>query len=330
MYLSAFYFRKISDYTKKKKQKTRVMVEEEIVLVCPRGARAGQTLYYRDKGKRYATTLPGGVRPGDRFCVKKTTEKKPLDVGKKQLGKSSSAVSLSKVGTGSIEKNRMGKSQSVASLPKATSGTSKKAENIPVSQDHSKALLSAYSELGKSKSCSSLKKGLSDEDRELIDEYRQRQRRGELGDEVWWGKRGFKGQKQHDENGNGAPKWSPYYHASPTAPVVKKEVKTTVLGDQAWWEQYGFKGSVSLEKKRDYGNGIPGWSPYHRSREPSADEPPKPKVNLPPDAFWFKQWGFRTGGDTLSEEKRRDYGYGVPMWSPYYHPSSQRGKSAVC
>ena len=33
------------------------------------------------------------------------------------------------------------------------------------------------------------------------------------------------------------------------------------LGDQAWWEQYGFKGALSEEKKRDYGNGVPNWSP---------------------------------------------------------------------
>jgi len=70
------------------------------------------------------------------------------------------------------------------------------------------------------------------------------------------------------------------------------------------------------KKKRDYGNGVPGWSPYHRADELKPGEKPGEKTGLPADAFWFQQWGFRTGA--VSEEKRRDYGYGVPMWSPYY------------
>ena len=88
------------------------------------------------------------------------------------------------------------------------------------------------------------------------------------------------------------------------------------LGDQAWWEQWGFKGAMSEEKKRDYGNGVPKWSPYHRANDLKDGEVPGDRTNLPADAFWFQQWGFRTG--EISEEKRRDYGYGVPMWSPYY------------
>ena len=94
-----------------------------------------------------------------------------------------------------------------------------------------------------------------------------------------------------------------------------KERSAKALGDQAWWEQYGFKGAISEDKKRDYGNGVPRWSPYHRSADLKEGEI-REKTNLPADAFWFQQWGFRTG--EITEEKRRDYGYGVPMWSPYY------------
>ena len=38
--------------------------------------------------------------------------------------------------------------------------------------------------------------------------------------------------------------------------------------------------SVSEEKKRDYGNGVPKWSPYHRMDE-ASNQPP---VGLPADA----------------------------------------------
>ena len=92
-----------------------------------------------------------------------------------------------------------------------------------------------------------------------------------------------------------------------------KERSAKALGDQAWWEQYGFKGAISEDKKRDYGNGVPKWSPYHRMDEKDIDLPPS---GLPADAFWFQQWGFRTA--SLSEEAQKCQGYGVPMWSPYF------------
>ena len=76
--------------------------------------------------------------------------------------------------------------------------------------------------------------------------------------------------------------------------------------------RYGFKGAVSEEKKRDYGNGVPNWSPYHVTTDTSE----KPPLNLPADAYWFEQWGFRTA--QLSEDAIKKTGYGVPMWSPYY------------
>ena len=173
--------------------------------------------------------------------------------------------------------------------------------------------------------------------------FRRERTRSRVG---FWKRQGFRAagdpdtltaQKKKDY-GYGAPKWSPYYRRSDK--VMSQEAKersAKALGDQAWWEQYGFKGAISEDKKRDYGNGVPRWSPrvppasffsagsgaarrYHRADEPKAGEE-REKTNLPADAFWFQQWGFRTG--EISEEKRRDYGYGVPMWSPYYR--STRG-----
>ena len=46
------------------------------------------------------------------------------------------------------------------------------------------------------------------------------------------------------------------------------------------------------------------------------------RTGLPADAYWFQQFGFKTGG--VSEEKARDYGFGVPMWSPYYRAKAAR------
>jgi hypothetical protein len=164
-------------------------------------------------------------------------------------------------------------------------------------------------------------------DRALITAYQARQRAGKCQDEGFWKQQGFRAAGDPDaltaekkkDYGYGAPKWSPYYRQLEPDKVRSKEAQersTKALGDQAWWEQYGFKGSMSEEKKRDYGNGVPGWSPYHRADELKPGEKPGEKTGLPADAFWFQQWGFRTGA--VSEEKRRDYGYGVPMWSPYY------------
>ncbi|KAH8050669.1 beta-lactamase [Aureococcus anophagefferens] len=134
-------------------------------------------------------------------------------------------------------------------------------------------------------------------DRALITAYQARQRAGKCQDEGFWKQQGFRA-------------------AGDPAALTAEEEGLRLRRAQAWWEQYGFKGSMSEEKKRDYGNGVPGWSPYHRSDELKPGEKPGEKTGLPADAFWFQQWGFRTGA--VSEEKRRDYGYGVPMWSPYY------------
>ena len=69
----------------------------------------------------------------------------------------------------------------------------------------------------------------------------------------------------------------------------------SALGDQEWWEQFGFKGAVSEEKKRDYGNGVPGWSPYSRVRSGG----PLVRTGLPADAYWFSQFGFKMGQDRV-------------------------------
>ena len=89
-------------------------------------------------------------------------------------------------------------------------------------------------------------------------------------------------------------------------------------GDEEWWALWGFKGTLSDQKKKDYGNGVPTWSPYHKSTAAAAEPVPKAPVGLPADAFWFKQFGFKC--QKLSEDKRRDYGDGIPMWSPYRAP----------
>ena len=87
----------------------------------------------------------------------------------------------------------------------------------------------------------------------------------------------------------------------------------TPLGDQEWFEQFGFSGAVSEEKARDYGNGVPMWSPYFSNPK---DYVKQPLSGLAPDAYWFEQYGFR--GGKLSEDQIRIQGYGVPSWSPYY------------
>ena len=110
---------------------------------------------------------------------------------------------------------------------------------------------------------------ITDDDRRMMGEYLERQRAGKCTDEGYWKAQGFKAigdptkvsAKKKKDYGFGAPKWSPYYrHKLKHVDPSKLHARQT-LGDQAWWEQYGFKGAVSEEKKRDYGNGVPNWSP---------------------------------------------------------------------
>ena len=138
---------------------------------------------------------------------------------------------------------------------------------------HSTELLKAYNEksggkLGNSKSCPGLLKEMKQEDRDLLNAYMERQKKG--GDENYWKAQGFRASGSPENmptksiNGFGAPKWSPYYRSK--NPDIQPKKKET-LGDQAWWESYGFKGAMSDQKKRDYGNGVPIWSPYYRSNQ---------------------------------------------------------------
>ena len=66
--------------------------------------------------------------------------------------------------------------------------------------------------------------------------------------------------------------------------------------------------------------GIPRRSPYFHSQTTGPIEP----VDEPVDATWFAKYGFRSTG--ISEEKHRDYGFGVPMWSPYYTSKAKHGE----
>ncbi|KAJ1452923.1 hypothetical protein M885DRAFT_525601 [Pelagophyceae sp. CCMP2097] len=151
---------------------------------------------------------------------------------------------------------------------------------------------------------------LSESDQQLVERYLQRCR---ARPGVRPGGRGAVSDEEKRDYGFGAPKWSPYYRAEGPAPGAPARARRS-LGDQAWFKQFGFKGAVSAAKQRDYGNGVPKWSPYHHGG--GGDEPFE-RCALPADAFWFKQFGFKTA--ELSEAQRRDYGYGVPIWSHYYH-----------
>lgn len=168
-----------------------------IPLICPPHARSGQLLYYEADGVQHETRLPPGVKPGDRFLVKRPVPVRPV---------------------------------TARVAPTAAAAVAEPASSREEAKE---------------------------------------------------------------------------------TPKPRPKTARSRLPDQAWWEQWGFRGSISELKRNDCG--IPKWSPYHRSNDDDAVQQP---VNLPPDAFWFKQWGFRTGG--VSEDMQRDYGHGVPIWSPYY------------
>ena len=274
--------------------------DDVVVLVCPEGAGPDQPIFFRDRGEKCKTVVPRNVRPGQRFRVKRSE----CLLRKKERPRTAQAALRSRRPDGVPEL----KTQEMDAHAKST-------------QDMMDLMMP------RSLRRSVPRPEITTADRALITAYQARQRAGKCQDEGFWKQQGFRAAGDPDaltaekkkDYGYGAPKWSPYYRQLEPDKVRSKEAQersTKALGDQAWWEQYGFKGSMSEEKKRDYGNGVPGWSPYHRSDELKPGEKPGEKTGLPADAFWFQQWGFRTGA--VSEEKRRDYGYGVPMWSPYY------------
>ncbi|KAH8064320.1 beta-lactamase [Aureococcus anophagefferens] len=256
--------------------------DDVVVLVCPEGAGPDQPIFFRDRGEKCKTVVPRNVRPGQRFRVKRSE----CLLRKKERPRTAQAALRTRRPDG---------------VPEL------KTTELDAHAKSTQAMMDLMMPRSLRRSA--------------------RQRAGKCQDEGFWKQQGFRAAGDPDaltaekkkDYGYGAPKWSPYYRQLEPDKVRSKEAQersTKALGDQAWWEQYGFKGSMSEEKKRDYGNGVPGWSPYHRSDELKPGEKPGEKTGLPADAFWFQQWGFRTGA--VSEEKRRDYGYGVPMWSPYY------------
>ena len=79
----------------------------------------------------------------------------------------------------------------------------------------------------------------------------------------------------------------------------------TPLGDQEWFEQFGFGGAVSEEKARDYGNGVPMWSPYFRNPRTTSSS-----------LYLRLVRAVRVLGGKLSEDQIRIQGYGVPSGRP--------------
>ena len=46
--------------------------DDEVVLVCPKDARPGQPLFFRDEGRKCKTVVPPNTRPGQRFTVRRS------------------------------------------------------------------------------------------------------------------------------------------------------------------------------------------------------------------------------------------------------------------
>ena len=289
--------------------------DDEVVLVCPENTVPGESLFFRDGGLKCKTTVPKNVRPGQRFKVRKSE--------------------CSVNGQPAKRPPRPSRAQSAPSRrdPKP------KAFQAPLNFPETKPPHDPYQDVDKKDPYRDpFVRDLPNvtwKDRQLIEEYKKRRDAGLVTDEAYWQEQGFKAvgdpskisEKKKKDYGFGAPKWSPYYRSNQTKEQIEAIAKAPVesaLGDQEWWEQFGFKGAVSEEKKRDYGNGVPGWSPYSRVRSGG----PLVRTGLPADAYWFSQFGFKMG--QVSEEKKRDYGFGIPFWSPYNRPKGgpQRAASA--
>lgn len=225
-------------------------MDGDITLICPRGAKPGQQLLFRDEsGARFSTELPAGVTAGMKFTAKRNRPPRP-----------GSGTQRRENPMGASFRGRDG--QEFRRVPSAT----KLFQRPPTPA----VLNSARPSSGRSRPPSSAR-----------------------------------------SRGPATARSSRPPSSRRALPPVPDYVDEP-LGDQAWWEQWGFKGSMSEDKKRDYGNGVPKWSPYHRMNEELQGE----NCGLPADAFWFQQWGFRTA--SLSEEAIKCQGYGVPSWSPYY------------
>lgn len=112
---------------------------------------------------------------------------------------------------------------------------------------------------------------------------------------------------------------------APGRPAAKKK---TNANDEDWWHSFGFKasggGEVSEQKKKDYGFGIPAWSPYfHVDEAKAAARRAAGGVQdgerlVEADFEYWNQMGFKAASTgEVSEEKKRDYGCGIPKWSMY-------------
>ena len=87
------------------------------------------------------------------------------------------------------------------------------------------------------------------------------------------------------------------------------------VSDEAYWKQFGFKFSggqteISAEAMRDYGYGIPKWSPYFTqdvgdiAALAAARDARGAGAGTLGDASWWEQYGFK---GTISEEKMRRF-----------------------
>ena len=288
--------------------------DDEVVLVCPENTVPGESLFFRDGGLKCKTTVPKNVRPGQRFKVRK-----------------------SECSVNGQPAKRPPRPSRVQSAP-SRRDPKPKAFQAPLNFPERKPPQDPYSDMDKKDPYRDpFVRDLPNvtwKDKQLIEEYKKRRDAGLVTDEAYWQEKGFKAvgdpskisEKKKKDYGFGAPKWSPYYRSNQTKEEIDKIAAAPVesaLGDQEWWEQFGFKGAVSEEKKRDYGNGVPGWSPYSRVRSGG----PLVRTGLPADAYWFSQFGFKMG--QVSEEKKRDYGFGIPFWSPYNRPKGAPGPRAA-
>ena len=108
----------------------------------------------------------------------------------------------------------------------------------------------------------------------------------------------------------------------------KIRVKGGKVTDEAYWKSVGFKAvgdpdAISEKKKKDYGFGVPKWSPLYTGKQkppgtPVAASPQQKtaqKVLGVPDNLKAKSVNPKPG--ELSAQQKMNYGFGIPRWSPY-------------
>ena len=324
-----------------------------VVLKCPETARPGQTVTFMSGGAKCQVVVPEGVAPGTHFKAMVGPRTIRPSASAKSLGHAVIGAAMSKpprpksasAGSGAAA------AKAVRRQPKVGDGSLQWKNNNPdpartrPGRLREQAALDSWDETRKNggrvvssspRVCNLGGKLITKTEMAMVNEYRQRVRNGLVGDENYWRQFGFKiagGQTAMSEEkardyGFGIPKWSPYYHGAQLSGDTRAQEAAAARtngvggkpGDQGWWQQWGFKGSLSEEKRRDYGDGVPMWSMYYHSKR-TEEYPPELTATFPGgDAAWFKQFGFRPGGE-LTEEKKRDYGYGIPKWSPMFVPS---------